>query len=585
MVLPRRADARPAPARLAPARLAHALLLAMIPLASCGDGAGDGPRGAVLITLDTTRADVLSCYGGPEGLTPHLDQLAAEGVRFDRAYTVAPMTLPSHASMLTGLIPPRHTVRDNGHRALPAAADTLPERAAAAGLQTAAFVSASVLHQGFGLDQGFDHYQAPAETQASRGTQYRSRRAHEVVADAVAWLEQRDRARGYLLWVHLWDPHAPYQPPPAFRRANPYHGEVASVDDATGQLLDALRADPDWPRTTVAVVADHGEAFGEHGEWTHGPFLYETTVRVPLLLRAPGLGAGVSDSVVSVTDLAPTLAEALGLELPADIDGRSLLRPGALEPRGAWLESLEGSFAYGWAPLWGWVDENGKYLDGGAPRLYDPAADPAETRDLAAARGPELESFRQAIREAAARPALPRGEGDAASEELLSAVQELGYAAVGEDERGEGDPAPFEDSGKPDPLARAEELRQLNRAGNLANNQKMAEAAAIYAEIVAGNPGNLWAQEMLGSIRLILGEHEQAIPPLMVVVRAGRGTATTFGNLAGCYRALGQDERAVPWLERALERNPAHKGVRQHLVEALEGLGREAEAAAYRAGG
>ena len=564
--------------------LAATLGAALSLLAGCG-GPVDRPRGAVLITLDTTRADVLSCYGGPAGLTPHLDRLAAEGVRFDRAYTVAPMTLPSHASMLTGLIPPRHTVRDNGHRALPASAETVAELAAAAGIQTAAFVSASVLHQGFGLDQGFDRYDAPAETQASLGTQYRSRLAHEVVADAVAWLAQRDPERGFLLWVHLWDPHAPYDPPAAFRRDNPYHGEVASADDAAGNLLDALRADPAWERTAVIVVADHGESFGEHGEWTHGPFLYESTVRVPLILRAPGLVAGSSEAVVSVTDVAPTLAEALRLTMPPDTDGRSLLRPAGLEARGAWLESLEGSFAYGWAPLWGWVDARGKYLDGGAPRLFDPLADPGESRDLARGRAAELEGFRQAIRAAGSRPALERGADDGVDEELLRAVQELGYAAVGQDEDGGEVPVPLAVTGSPDPLDRAEELRQLSRAGNLANSGALAEAEALYAEVVAGNPGNLWAQEMLGSLRTLLGQHQRALPPLMAVVRAGRGTATTFGNLAGCYRALGQDEKALPWLRRALERNPEHRGVRQHLVEVLDKLGRADEAAGLRSGG
>jgi choline-sulfatase len=563
-------------------RLAAAALLAV--LTACGRG--EPPACAVLVTLDTTRADVLSCYGGPAGLTPHLDSLAAEGLRFTRAYTVAPMTLPAHASMLTGLFPPRHTVRDNGHRALPAAAVTVAEQAAEAGLQTAAFVSASVLHEGFGLAQGFERYDAPAETDVARGTQYRSRRAHEVVADARAWLDARDRDRGYLLWVHLWDPHAPYQPPAAFRRDNPYHGEVASADDAVGQLLGALRADPAWERTTVVVVADHGEAFGEHGEWTHGPFAYEPTMRVPLIVRAPGAAPAVVDTVASVADVAPTLARALELPALPDPDGRELLGLAGAPAGGVWLESLEGHYAYGWAPLWGWVDGGGKYLDGGRARLFEPVTDPGEQRDLAAARAAELERFRAAIREAAARPALTRAAEDAVGDELLQAVQELGYAAVGEDEDAVGDdPRPLAATGQPDPLDRAEELRDINRAGNLANQGRHAEAEALYARITAGNPGNLWAQEMLGALRLMQGRPAEGIAPLLAVVRAGRGTATTFGNLAGCYRALGQDEKALPWLERALERNPEQQNVRRHLAEVLEALGRREDAARVRAGG
>ncbi|RMH04287.1 MAG: hypothetical protein D6702_03525 [Planctomycetota bacterium] len=561
----------------------------LLPLLTAALGCGDGrpPAAAVLITLDTTRADVLSCYGGPPGLTPALDALAAEGVRFTRARTVAPMTLPAHASMLTGLYPPRHTVRDNGHRALPAAARTLAEQARAAGLQTAAFVSASVLHSSFGLAQGFDSYSAPAETAAARTTQYRSRRAAEVVADAIAWLHRRDRSRGFLLWVHLWDPHAPYDPPPGFRRDNPYHGEVAAADHAAGELLAALRADPAWPAITVLAVADHGEAFGEHGEWTHGPFAWESTARVPLILRSPGLAPGTCERTVSVADVAPTLAEALGLPPLPDVDGRSLLNPQGLEPRGVWLESLEGWSVYGWAPLWGWVTDEAKLLDGGRPRLFDPVADPAEERDLAGERPELVAELRRALLTTAARPPLPPDPPGAGGpdEALLAAVAELGYAALAEDEETAAPPRPLAPTDRPDPLEpeRAEELRLVNRGGNLAAAGRHAEAEALFARVVAANPENLWAQEMLGSLRLILGRPEEALPPLLRVARAGRGTATTFGNLAGCYRALGRDDRALPWLERAYARNPEHQGVRRHLIEVLENLGRKEEADRIRA--
>nr|MBC8327470.1 hypothetical protein [Planctomycetota bacterium] len=222
---------------------------------------------------------------------------------------------------------------------------------------------------------------------------------------------------------------------------------------------------------------------------------------------------------------------------------------------------------------------------GGGRGRVAPRADPGESRARARGRAAELEGFRPAIRAAGSRPAMARGADDGVDEELLRAVQELGYAAVGQDEDGGEVPVPLAVTGSPDPLDRAEELRQLSRAGNLANSGALAEAEALYAEIVAGNPGNLWAQEMLGSLRTLLGQHQRALPPLMAVVRAGRGTATTFGNLAGCYRALGQDEKALPWLRRALERNPEHRGVRQHLVEVLEGLGRADEAAGLRSGG
>ena len=288
----------------------------------------DSPPSAVLITLDTTRVDALGCYGGPAGLTPHLDGLAADGVVFDNAHTVTPLTLPSHASMLTGLTPLRHGVRINGSQALGEEASTLAERARDAGVQTAAFVSSVVLGREFGLDQGFEHWDQPRAGSAPLANYTEERAAGATVANAVRWLAERDTERPFLLWVHLYDPHAPYAPPPAYvERAggDAYRGEVAWMDDAIGTLLAALRADDAWSRCTVLVASDHGEGLGEHGEPTHGYFLFESTMRIPLLLRAPGLAAGRSSRTVGVSDVFPTLQAALGLPPRAGIDGVSLL--------------------------------------------------------------------------------------------------------------------------------------------------------------------------------------------------------------------------------------------------------------------
>ncbi|MCB9914602.1 MAG: sulfatase [Planctomycetes bacterium] len=341
----------------------------------------------MLVTLDTTNPGALGCYSGRAGLTPHLDALAAEGVLYENARSVAPLTLPSHASMMTGLWPPRHTLRDNGLRALPESAETLAEAARARGYQTAACVAAVVLGESYGLDQGFDVYDAPHGAGPGHG-HVLERSSAEVTAAALRWLDGRDRARPFFLWVHYFDAHAPYDPAPEFlaraqalgeARFPAYLGEVAQVDDAVGALLARLRAEGLLEHTLVAVVGDHGESLGRHGEPTHSLLAYDATIRVPLLLRYPdGYRAGErSAEFVSVADVAPTLLEALDLAPGGALDGRSLYRRAVPPGRGVYFESSYGWLNYGWSPLSGWASAEGTYLHSSAPELFP---GPAGTR-------------------------------------------------------------------------------------------------------------------------------------------------------------------------------------------------------------
>src|SRR6185503_9303787 len=264
-------------------RVRRAIALGVLVLAAgCGQ---EERRSALLVTLDTTRADALSCYGNREPTTPVLDSLAKDGVAFDAAHTVMALTLPAHTSMLTGLAPLRHGLRDNGVAALPEAAQTIAARAHAAGIDTAAFVSSVVLDDDFGLDQGFDVYSVPVRRGATERAHGAERPARATIDAALAWLAGRDSARPFFLWVHLYDPHHPYTPsaPFAERFSSPYLGEVAAMDHELGRLFDDLRARGLLERTFVLALADHGEAFGEHGELTHGTYCYETTLHVPLI--------------------------------------------------------------------------------------------------------------------------------------------------------------------------------------------------------------------------------------------------------------------------------------------------------------
>jgi arylsulfatase A-like enzyme len=242
----------------------------------------------ILVTLDTVRQDRLGCYGYEYGSTPTFDALAERGVRFEQAVTAAPLTLPSHATMMTGVTPPRHGVHDNGIYRLDEDNETFAEVARAAGYQTAAFVGCFVLDARFGLNQGFDVYDFDVSERGLRPQMldFNERSANEVTDAALAWLGERDPERPYFLWVHYFDAHLPYQSPLAGEArfaGRPYDAEIAFVDREVGRLLEAV--DPE--RSLVAVASDHGEALGDHGEPTHGLFLYESTVRVPMIVTGP----------------------------------------------------------------------------------------------------------------------------------------------------------------------------------------------------------------------------------------------------------------------------------------------------------
>src|SRR5688572_1515952 len=285
---------------------------------ACSDGPAPA-RGVILLTLDTTSADALGCYGGSPLVAPHLDLLSLESVVYDAAHTVAPLTLPAHASMLTGLYPPRHRVHDNGIATVPASAATLAELARAGGVQTGAVVASAVLDRAFALDQGFESWEQPARPEPFQTGAPPELNAQQVVGLARRWLAKRDEARPYFLWLHFYDPHAPYAPPSAFLQqagGHPYLAEIAALDAAIGDFLAPLRSDGTLDTALVLALADHGESLGDHGEPTHGAFCYEATARVPFLARFPGgrRAGGRSASPVSVVDVLPTALDALGLE-------------------------------------------------------------------------------------------------------------------------------------------------------------------------------------------------------------------------------------------------------------------------------
>lgn len=553
------------------------LLAALAATAACG---GDPPRrSALLVTLDTTRADALGCYGGRPEVTPHLDALARESVRFDDARTVAPITLPAHASMLTGLYPPRHGVRGNAFGVLVPEAVTVAELAGGSGVQTAAFVASAVLDRSFGAAQGFAEYGQPRR-EAQAGLHGAELPAGRVIDAALAWLAARDRGRPFLLWVHLYDPHDPYQPPAEARArggGDPYLGEVAAMDAELGRLLDALRAEGALDETLVVVVGDHGEARGEHGEATHSALCFDATLRVPLLVRDPdGRGAGTACAApASVADVAPTLLEGLGLDVPAGLDGVSLYRREPPDRRGVYFESYYGWLHYGWAPLAGWADARGKYVHAPAPRFYELASDPGEARPLPAATRADVAPYREALRRVADAPALAPQSGGAPGPgldaDLMAQLVELGYATAGA-VAGAEVPHPLAHVDAPDPHERVGELQRLDDARRRTTAGDWDGAIAVLAPLVRESPRNAAALELLSVALIVTGRCAEAIPHLEAVLALGE-RASALLNLGFCLQEAGRDREAADCFARALELDPGNETARHNLQVVRERLG------------
>ena len=566
------------------------LLVAVLALlGSCASESPEDPlpRSALLITLDTTRSDALGCYGNPSVNTPHLDRLAAEGLTYDRAHTPVPVTLPSHASMMTGLYPLRHTVRDNGIAPLPQGADTVAEAARAAGHQTAAILAAVVLADTFGLNQGFDVYETPRRPDRGVTSLFAERSAREVVDAALAWWAGRDPGTPFFLWVHFFDPHAPYQPPPGFGQGganmSAYLGEVAAMDHEIGRLIDHLRGDGALDDATVMVVGDHGEAFGEHGTKSHAAYCYQEAMLVPFIVRyADSHRAGErSDEIVSVVDVCPTLCEAMGIRAPLDIDGTSLFRRSVPADRGVYVESLVGYLSYGWSPLVGWVDRHGKYLHSSSPEFFDLDSDPGETVNVVTERQEDVRRYSRAIEDLADRDVIQHSTTDEMDAQLLEMIRGLGYAGM--DDNLASIPRPLERTELPSPAGMTRVHELLLEGSSLFNAERYEEAEALYTTALAENPDNLRALYFVATCRMRLGRYAEAIDPLERLIRLGRKRASTFFNLGVCRARTGDDGKAVEAFEYARELAPNDVRILIQLVRLLPLVGREEEAAEHAA--
>jgi arylsulfatase A-like enzyme/tetratricopeptide (TPR) repeat protein len=415
--------------------LASALIPAsMLGLLVVATGARAADLNLLLVTIDTLRADRLSCYSPEHIKTPRIDGLAAKGVLFERAFAHDPETLPSHTNILLGMLPLAHGVSENSKSIVAKEFLTLAEHLKSRGYATGAFVSAFPLDSRFGLNQGFDVYDDHYPASAHTGPYLPKRRAEKTVGLALEWLSAQKGK--WFCWVHLWDPHDPYLPPEPFRtqyRDDPYSGEVAYVDSQLGVLFGELEKRQLTAKTLIVLTGDHGESLGDHGETYHSFFAYNSTIWVPLIISAPGVKPARVKDYVSHVDIFPTVCDVLGLEKPASLQGDSLLpflRGKTRKPRPIYFEALEAYLNRGWAPLRGVIENGKKYIESPIPELYDLEKDFGEAKNLAASSS--LPPYQKRLREVMtldASPLTAQAGQRTADRETRERLQSLGYAA------------------------------------------------------------------------------------------------------------------------------------------------------------
>jgi arylsulfatase A-like enzyme/tetratricopeptide (TPR) repeat protein len=526
---------------------------------SRGRAVPDSPAASpniLLVTIDTLRADRLGCYGYRPAVTPVLDGLASRGVRFETAVAHAPLTAPSHASIVTGHTPLGHGVRDNGAYVLPAGVRSVAEDFRQAGYRTAAFVSGFPLKRRFGFDRGFDTYddQLPRGKDARR-TAYVERTADRTTDAAIRWLEAASPAgsarKPFFMWVHYFDPHAPYEAPAESMRgvASPYDGEIAFVDQQLGRLLRrAGEVDKAVP-TLVLVTADHGESLGEHGEDTHGIFVYDSTIRVPFILTGPGVPAGVvAQTVAQGIDVAPTLLDCAGLTAKG-MEGRSLRRATsgqALSDPPAYAESLHPQLQYGWAPLHAWRTSKYKLIEAPRVELYDLTADAAESRDLSARETSRVEAMRRELQRAMAR--TTPGAAQPVDPETAERLAALGYI-------GTGGSASMPPSGR-DPKDGIGLVTRLGRNGMTVARTEPEKAIRELTALLAEDPGMLVVLRTRAVAYAAAGRHADAIRDLRELEKRGALSAEDAVVLGDNLRLAGRLKDAALVLQRTSAENP-----------------------------
>jgi choline-sulfatase len=544
------------------------------------------PVNIVLITLDTTRSDRMGFLGAKLGLTPNLDSLARDAAVFSRAYCQVPLTTPSHASILTGSFPQFNHVTDLGsplERDLP----YLPEVLRQHGYSTAAFVGSQVLDPKSptapGFDRGFDSYDAPFHLRRPGEDRYQSveRRGMMVVNVALAWLKQHPQ-RPFFVWLHFYDPHDPYDPEPPFKSryaTSPYDGEIAYVDSAVGRLLATLRAQGLYDRTLIVVAADHGEAFGEHGERSHGLFLYDETLHVPLLIKLPDVRSHHSmiEDRVGLIDIAPTLLQEVGIAVPEAMQGASLLtlmkqgeaatknRSASAQDRPQYAETNYPHSAFGWSSLSAWRAGKYLYIDAPKPELYNQALDPEASHNLLGSSSAVVATMQEQLQ--AFR--LKTGRGGASKNritpERAAQLQALGYVSSPS-----GTPEAGDTQSGADPKEKVSVANALHQALLESEEEHYREAIPLLQHVLAEEPRLALANLQLGRAWNRLDEYTKALPWLQKAVELTPDSPEAHYELGAALQELGDAQGSARQFEAAMALDPSSEDLHFRLGTAYE---------------
>jgi len=570
----------------------------------------------LLITLDTTRADRIGSYGYGAAETPRLDALASEGVLFEHAVTPTAFTLPSHSSIMTGLYPPFHGVRLNGGAALADVQTTLAERLAGAGYRCGAVVAAFVVDQRWGLSQGFERYDddfemAPDQKLDLAGVQ---RPGDRVVDIGLEWLEQSDE-RPFFAWLHFYDPHIPYDPPEPYRsrfggsgKSGLYDGEIAFTDAQVGRLLDWLDERGLAENTIVVVVGDHGESLGDHGEKEHGYYIYDATVRVPLIVRVPGSdleGVRVPAQVRTI-DVLPTVLDLVGVEMPDPLHGQSLvplmLDPEKAGPENAYSESMSVHLQYGWSALYSVRTSSYKFIDAPREELYDLLQDPSESENLLK-QEPEvaqgLRSTLAALREEilAGAPEIQEADLDEETLGMLAALGYVGGATASPEGEDLADPKDkihlYESVGYAVHLMTGDDYEEAARVLEIVldddpaipqaklllatayqNAGRIEEAKVVLDSFLRDDPDNTAALITMAKMLSEEGKNDEVLALARRVLSVDDRNTQAWELVAGVHMRANDHQGALSPLQRAVEIQPKLTRNRLNLAVAQIGLGR-----------
>jgi len=532
----------------------------------------DARPNVLLITIDTLRADHVGSYGYAAAQTPAIDALAARGVRFAQATTVAPLTLPAHASLMTGTFPGYHGVRDNGGFYLGDDQVTLATLMRARGYRTGGFVSAFVLDHRWGISRGFDRYFDDFDLSKYRvdaGLDAVQRPGSEVVSKAIQWLDE-DRSRPFFAWIHLYEPHAPYDPPEPIRARFPptmigaYDGEVATADIQVARLIGQLAAAGRLDRTIVAILGDHGESLGEHGEEQHGFFVYNADIQIPLIIAAPRLPARVVNDHVRIVDVMPTILQLLAMDIPKTVQGTSLLpliRGDRLDLTPV-AETWYPRHHYGWSELTSIRD--GRYHFIAAPRreLYDLQADPGELHNLAETNPGRADALDRALRTFAAQTSANRRPSPQPLDpDVEQRLRSLGYVGSSIS------PRVLEDRPRGDPKDKIALYNLLKQAGLDSVEGRVDDGIRKVRQALAADPEIVEAHLMLGNMNTKAGRGSEAIAAFQQALALDPDNQNAAFNLALAYKNGGRTDAAEAGFERVLSLNPRDAKTRYQLAD------------------